>query len=75
MGAHAEILIDAHHGIEYRAVPESGGSGWILQWRPIRALKRFMTFSYITRREQFASAEQALEFIRRNAGAIVSGAL
>jgi len=74
MGANPEILVDARHGIEYRAVPSSAGSGWILQWRPIGALKRFMTFSYITRREQFGSADEALQFIRRNAGAIVSGA-
>ena len=75
MGAHPEILIDAHHGIEYRAVPSGAGSGWILQWRPIRALKRFMTFSYMTRQERFSSADEALDFIRRNAGAITSGAL
>ncbi len=75
MGAYTGILIDAYHGIEYRAVPAEKGAGWTAQWRPLRALKRFMTFSYITRAERFPSRNEALEFIRRNAGAIVGGAL
>lgn len=73
MGAHNGILIDANHGIEYRAVAAS--DGWTAQWRPVRALKRFMTFSYISRREHFHTQDEALEFVRRNAGAIVDGAL
>ena len=74
MGAHNSILIDAHHGIEYRAV-RADGTQWTAQWRPIRALKRFMTFSYISRSERFPTEGDALEFIRRNAAAIVAGAL
>jgi hypothetical protein len=75
MGAQTGILIDANHGIEYRAVPASGGGGWTAQWRPVRALKRFMTFSYITRNERFQTQDEALDFLKRNAGAIVDGAL
>ena len=75
MEARTGILVDANHGIEYRAVPAVSGTAWTAQWRPIRALKRFMTFSYITRRESFPTKDEALEFIRRNAGAIVAGAL
>ena len=75
MGAQQEILIDAGHGIEYRAVPTPGGTSWSAQWKPIRALKRFMTFSYITRRETFDSRDEAIDFMRKNAGAIVAGAL
>jgi hypothetical protein len=75
MGAYTGILIDACHGIEYRAVPSDRGAGWTAQWRPVRALKRFMTFSYITREERFPTRDEALEFIRRNAGAIVVGVL
>jgi len=74
MGAHNGILIDAQHGIEYRAVP-AGGAQWTAQWRPIRALKRFMTFSYISRSERFPTADDALEFIRKNVAAIVGGVL
>jgi len=73
MGAQTGIHIDAGLGIEYRAVPSE--AGWTAQWRPVRALKRFMTFSYITRRERFSTRDEALEFLRRNAGAIVEGAL
>ncbi len=75
MGAQQGILIEASYGIEYRAVPAGGRAGWTAQWRPIRALKNFMTFSYITRTEQFRTQDEALEFVRRNAGAIVAGAL
>ncbi len=75
MEAHTAILIDANHGIEYRAVPAISGTAWMAQWRPVRALKRFMTFSYITRGELFPTKDEALEFVRRNAGAIAAGAL
>jgi hypothetical protein len=74
MGAHNGILIDANYGIEYRAIP-TGGAQWTAQWRPVRALKRFMTFSYISRSERFPTEQEALEFVRKNAGSIVTGAL
>jgi hypothetical protein len=74
MGAYNGTLIDANHGIEYRAIP-AGDAQWTAQWRPIRALKRFMTFSYISRRERFPTEQEALEFVRKNAGAITTGVL
>jgi hypothetical protein len=75
MEAHPEILIDAEHGIEYRALLTGESGRWIVQWRPTRALKNFMTFSYISRKEQFGTRGEALEFVRQNARAITAGAL
>ena len=73
MEAEHSTLVDARYGIEYRAVEGKDRPGWRAQWRPLRALKRFMTFSYITRSEHFPSRDEALDFIRRNAAAIVTG--
>ena len=75
MEPRGEILIDATHGIEYRALRASETADWIVQWRPIRALKKFMTFSYINRKERFGSRGEALDFVRKNARAITEGAL
>jgi len=75
MTPHQEILIDAVHGIEYRALPADQSEGWTAQWRPVRALKKFMTFSYISRRERFGTRAEALDFVRKNARAISEGAL
>ena len=47
--------------------------GWLAQWRPARALKKFMTFSYITRKESFGTKSEALEFVRANARLIAAG--
>jgi hypothetical protein len=70
-----QILIDAECGIEYRALPTGETASWVAQWRPIRALRNFMTFSYISRKERFETRSEALEFIRKNARAIAEGAL
>ena len=73
MGQLEGILIDAQHGIEYRAVMKPDREGWLAQWRPARALKKFMTFSYITRKESFGTKSEALEFVRANARLIAAG--
>jgi hypothetical protein len=65
-------VVDAVHGIQFRAVPRQGSPGWAVQWRPIRAIRSFPTFSYISRGESFPSEEAALDFMRQNAGAIVT---
>ena len=70
MEATLRIMIDPVHGIEYRAMPGSR-RGWIAQWRPARALASFPGFSYISREEIFGSADEAVDFIRRNAAGIV----
>jgi hypothetical protein len=64
--------VDAVHGIQYRAVPRRDPEGWGVQWRPLRAIRTFPTFSYISRAESFPTEHDAMEFIRRNAGAIVT---
>jgi hypothetical protein len=66
------IMVDPVHGIEYRAQARWDRRGWIAQWRPARALREFQAFSYISRDELFGSEEEAMEFIRQNAGLIVS---
>jgi|WetSurMetagenome_2_1015567.scaffolds.fasta_scaffold419754_2 hypothetical protein len=68
----AHLNVDPVFGIQYRAVRRIGGPGWEAQWRPLRAIRTFPTFSYIPRAERFPSEEDALEFVRRNVGAIVS---
>ena len=73
MGELEGILIDAQHGIEYRAVMNLDRGGWLAQWRPARALKKFMTFSYITRNERFGTRQEALDFVRSNARLIAAG--
>jgi hypothetical protein len=65
-------MVDAVHGIQYRAVQIQGASGWGVQWRPMRAIRSFPTFSYISRGESFPTEQEALEFIRRNVRAIVT---
>jgi len=70
-----EVLVDAKYGIEYRALPSNKATGWVVQWRPLRALRKFMTFSYIDRKERFRSRKEALDFVRKNARAITEGAL
>ena len=75
MEPHEEILIDAVHGIEYRALPTPESAGWTAQWRPMRALRKFMTFSYISRGERFGTRAEALDFVRKNARALTEGAL
>jgi hypothetical protein len=75
MERRATLLVDTDHGIQYRAIPNGVASGWGVQWRPMRAIRSFPTFSYITRSERFPTEEEALEFVRRNAGAIVSRAI
>ena len=70
MEATLGIMIDATHGIEYRALPRR--SRWIAQWRPARALESFPAFSYVTRTEHFDSEGEAMDFIRRNAAQIVA---
>lgn len=64
--------VDPVAGIQYRAVPCIGAPGWQAQWRPLRAIRTFPTFSYIPRAERFDSPQDALDFVRRHAGAIVS---
>ena len=73
MEASCRMLVDAGYGIEYRAVENANRHGWIAQWRPLRALKKFMTFSFITRSEVFASPDEAIDFVRRNVAEIVAG--
>ena len=67
-----KVMFDRVHGIEWRAVERGDGPGWTAQWRPARALEAFQAFSYITRGERFSSEEDALEFISKNAAAIVN---
>jgi hypothetical protein len=66
------IGIDRVHGIEYHAVRHSDRRGWFAQWRPARAIESFPAFSYVSRSEHFDTESEAMEFIRRNAGEIVS---
>lgn len=66
------IGIDRVHGIEYRAIRHSDRRGWFAQWRPARAIESFPAFSYVSRSEHFDTESEAMEFIRRNAGEIVS---
>ncbi len=70
MEATLGIMIDATHGIEYRALPRS--NRWVAQWRPARALESFPAFSYVTRTEHFDTEGEAMDFIRCNAAQIVS---
>jgi hypothetical protein len=72
MEAILNIMVDPVHGIEYRAQARRDRRGWIAQWRPARALREFQAFAYISRDELFGSEEEAMEFIRLNAGSIVS---
>ena len=72
MEAILNIMVDPVHGIEYRAQARRDRKGWIAQWRPARALREFQAFTYISRDELFGSEEEAMEFIRLNAGSIVS---
>jgi hypothetical protein len=72
MEATLKVMIDRVHGIEWRALERGDRLGWTAQWRPVRALEAFQRFSYITRKERFGSEEEALEFIGKNAAAIVS---
>ena len=72
MEATMKVMIDRVHGIEWRAVERGDRLGWAAQWRPVRALKAFQRFSFITRGERFGSEQEALEFIGTNAAAIVS---
>jgi hypothetical protein len=71
----AQLNVDPVFGIQYRAVHRIGAPGWEAQWRPLRAIRTFPTFSYITRTESFPTEEDALDFVRKNAAAIVSRAL
>ncbi len=66
------LVVDAVHGVQYRALQNQGAAGWGVQWRPIRALRSFPTFSFISRRETFRTEREALDFMRRNIDAIVS---
>jgi hypothetical protein len=66
------IRIDRVNGIEYRAIRHSDRRGWFAQWRPARAIESFPAFSYVSRSEHFDTESEAMEFIRRNAGEIVS---
>ena len=72
MEAILNIMVDPVHGIEYRAQASRDRKGWIAQWRPARALREFQAFTYISRNELFGSEGEALQFIRLNAGSIVS---
>jgi hypothetical protein len=72
MEATLKVMFDRVHGIEWRAVQRGDRGGWTAQWRPARALEAFQAFSYITRGERFNSEDEALEFVGRNAGAIVN---
>jgi hypothetical protein len=75
MGHNGKLNVDAAAGIQFRAVPRIGAPGWEAQWRPIRAITAFPTFSYMSRSESFATEGDALEFVRRNAAAIVARAI
>jgi hypothetical protein len=72
MEATLGIMVDRVHGIEYRAVRHSDRRGWFAQWRPARAIESFPAFSYVSRAEHFDTESEAMEFVRRNAGDIVT---
>jgi hypothetical protein len=70
--AAVDVRIDAVHGIEYRTLPHRVRTGWLAQWRPCRAIRAFPSFAFMTRSERFATAEDALAFVRENAGHLVA---
>ena len=72
MQAILKINVDPVHGIEYRAQARRDCKGWIAEWRPVRALREFQAFTYISRDELFGSEKEAIDFIRLNAASIVS---
>jgi hypothetical protein len=65
-------IIDAVHGIEWRAVRSADHRGWKAQWRPLRAMSSFPGFSFISRSELFPSEGEALAFMKENAESIVA---
>jgi len=72
MDAQPRFHFDRVHGIELRAMPRHDRRGWTASWRPARALQDIPRFTYITREEIFPSADEAIDFLRLNAGELLS---
>lgn len=66
-------IVDAVHGIEWRGVQDPARQGWRAQWRPLRALKAFPAFSYMSLPKVFSSERDAVEYVRENVESILSG--
>ncbi len=66
-------IIDAVHGIEWRGVRDADRRGWRAQWHPTRALKAFPAFSFMSLPELFPTEQDALQFVKENVEAILSG--
>ena len=64
-------VVDAFHGIEWRGVKDS--AGWKAQWRPLRALKAFPGFSFISLPQVFSSEQDAVAWVRDHVESILAG--
>jgi hypothetical protein len=66
-------LVDAVHGIEWRGVEDPAQRGWRAQWRPLRAMKAFPGFSFMSLSKVFPSERDAVDYIRENVESILAG--
>ena len=65
-------LVDAVHGIEWRSVEDPARRGWRAQWRPLRAMKAFPGFSFMSLPNVFSTERDALEYVRENLESILA---